>query len=98
MFYPLQDNRVNSDNGGRLALQASILGALATSFKVRIPPKLASFSLHNLRTADLPPLESPPFQNFLTNLRRFQLSVLFDSYPDDRTFSSRCYPFWGNLF
>lgn len=98
MLYPLQDNRVNFDNGGRLALQASILGALATSFEVRIPPKLASFLLHNLRTSDLPPLESPPFQNFLTNLRRLQLSVLFDSFPDDRTFSSRCYPFWGNLF
>ena len=97
MFYPLKDNRANSDNGGQLALQASILGALATSFKVRVPPKLRSLSLHNLRTSDLPVFESPPFQNFLTNLRRLQLSVLFDFEPDDRTFTSRCYHFWGTL-
>ena len=77
-FHPIKDNQVNSNDTVLLALQVSILGALAASFKVDIPPNLTSFSLHNLRTSDISPLESPPFQNFLTTLRRLHLSVLFD--------------------
>ncbi|KAH9007449.1 hypothetical protein EDB85DRAFT_239055 [Lactarius pseudohatsudake] len=81
-FYPGYGNRLD---GGSLALQSSVLGALASSFSVRVP-KLMSLSLHNLRIWDLSPLESPSFQTVLTTLRRFQLSVLFfDGTPDSDT-------------
>jgi hypothetical protein len=96
-FYPINDNRANSDRGSRLALQLSILGALVTSFRDQVPSKLTSLFLHNLRTLDLPPFESPSFQNLLKTLRRFQLSVLFDISPDDRTLPSRWSHFWGTL-
>ncbi|KAH9022797.1 hypothetical protein EDB84DRAFT_488823 [Lactarius hengduanensis] len=85
-FYPSYGNRLD---GGGLALQSSVLGALASSFSVRAP-KLMSLSLHNLRASDLPPLESPSFQTVLTTLRRFQLSVLFDGF-------ERWCNFWGTL-
>ncbi|KAH9019546.1 hypothetical protein EDB85DRAFT_2196544 [Lactarius pseudohatsudake] len=53
-FYPLYDNRLGSDGQGRLAVQASILHVLATSFGVRAP-KLTSLSLDNLRIWEFPP-------------------------------------------
>ncbi|KAI9453712.1 hypothetical protein BJY52DRAFT_1225463 [Lactarius psammicola] len=87
-FYPIYDHRLGSDGRGRPALQASILGALAASFGVRAPPKLTSLTLHNLRTWELLPLESAPFQT---------LSVLFDRAPDAWTFSERWCYFWGTL-
>ena len=81
-----KSNRRINYNGkahlSRLALQASIIGALADSFSVRVPSKLTSLSLHNLRTSDLGPLDTPPFKNVLTNLRRLQLSVLSEEFDD----------------
>jgi hypothetical protein len=96
-FDPVYDNRPVSDKKGRLALQASIVRALAASFGVRINPKLTFLSLHNLRTWELSPLESPPFQTFLATLRHLQLSVLFDATPDPKTFFSRWSHFWQTL-
>ena len=75
-FYPIFDNRVDFDYGSRLAVQESILDAIAASCKVREPSKLSSLSLHNLRTVDLPSLGSAPFQKFLPHLRRLQLTAL----------------------
>jgi hypothetical protein len=95
IFYPIYNNRVNSDDGSRLAVQASILDALAASFKVHVPSKLTSLSLYNLRTSDLPSLESAPFQNFLTTMRCLHLTVLFDGSPDGRTFDGRWCSFWS---
>ncbi|KAH9173974.1 hypothetical protein EDB89DRAFT_646754 [Lactarius sanguifluus] len=92
-FYPSYGNRLD---GGGLALQSSVLGALASSFSIRAP-KLMSLSLHNLRIRDLSPLESPPFQTVLTTLRHFQLSVLFDSVPGSDTYFGRWCNFWGTL-
>ena len=86
-----------SDNNGRVALQESILGALALSFSVRALPKLMFLSLHNLHTWHLSPLESAPFQTILTTLRRLQMSVLFESAPDPFTFTSRWSHFWSTL-
>lgn len=94
-FYPCYDSRMESDG---LTLQASILGALAASFRVHVPPKLTSFSMHNLRVWNLSPLDSRRFKAFLTTLRRLQLSVLFDSVPDPETFPSRWGHFWRTLF
>jgi len=96
-FYPVYDNLLDTDGRGRLALQASILGALMASFSVSAPPKLTSLSLHNLRTWELLPLESAPFQTVLTTLRRLQLSVLYDHAPDPFTFSARWFHFWGTF-
>lgn len=96
-FDPIYDNRPVSDHKGRLALQASIVRALAASFGVRINPKLTFLSIHNMRTWDLSPLESAPFQTFLATVRRLQLSVLFDATPDPRTFFSRWSHFWQSL-
>ncbi|KAI9453702.1 hypothetical protein BJY52DRAFT_1418162 [Lactarius psammicola] len=93
-FYPSFGNQLDGD---RLALQASILGALSASFSVCAPPNLRSLSLHNLRTWDLSPLESPPFQTVLTNLWHLQLSVLPDSDPDPETTFARWCHFWGTL-
>ena len=95
MFYSCYDNRVESDG---LTLQASVLGALAASFRVYIPPKLTSLSLHNLRVWNLSPLDSRRFQIFLTTLRCLHLSVLFVSAPDPETFPSRWCYFWRTLF
>ena len=99
-FYPVYNNRLRSDGRGpsRLALQVSILGALAASFSVCVPPKLTSFSLHNLRTSDLSPLKSPSFQTVLTTLWRLQVSVLFDSDPVPVMFSDRWCNFWSTFF
>ncbi|KAH9173969.1 hypothetical protein EDB89DRAFT_646074 [Lactarius sanguifluus] len=74
-FYPRYTNRLPRDS---LAFQSSILSALVSSFSV-CAPNLKSLSLHNLRTPDLSPLESPSFQTVLTTLRRFQLSPLYDT-------------------
>ncbi|KAH8997866.1 hypothetical protein EDB86DRAFT_2828714 [Lactarius hatsudake] len=85
-FYPRYAN---------LAIQSSILSALVSSFSV-CPPNLKSLSLHNLRTPDLSPLESPSFQTVLTTLPRFQLSPLLDPlYP--LTVDVSWSHFWGTL-
>jgi hypothetical protein len=96
-FYPTNNYQLDSDSGGRLALQKSILDALEASFSIRAPPNLTFLSLHNLRTSDLHPLESPSFQTVLTNLQRLQLSVLFDPAPDPFTFSVRWCHFWSTF-
>ena len=96
-FHPIKDNQVNSNDTVLLALQVSILGALSASFKVRIPPNLTSFSLHNLRTSDISPLESPPFQNFLTTLRCLHLFVLFDLSTDQNFLNSHWCKFWSTF-
>ena len=80
-FYSGYNKRIDSDEG-RVGLQASILGALTTSFSIRTPPDLISLSLHNLRAWDLSPLASPPFQTVLPALRHLQLSVLLPNHPD----------------
>jgi hypothetical protein len=86
------------DGQGRAVLQASILGALATSFSVCAPSKLTSLSLHNLRSSDPPALETFPFQAILASLQRLQLSVLFDCASVPSTFFARWCHFWSNLF
>ncbi|KAH9173971.1 hypothetical protein EDB89DRAFT_646689 [Lactarius sanguifluus] len=98
-FYPLYDNLLGSDERGDLAVQASIIGALVTSFSVRGPPQLTSLSLGNLRIWELSPLESPSFQTVLTTLRRLLLSVLSlsDRLPDVVAFDARWCHFWGTL-
>ncbi|KAH8997864.1 hypothetical protein EDB86DRAFT_2828712 [Lactarius hatsudake] len=93
-FYPRYGNRLDSD-GGRPALQSSILSALVSSFSV-CTPNLTSLFLHNLRTSDLSSLESPSFQTILTTLRRFQLSPLFDP-PNSVTVDDSWSYFWGNI-
>lgn len=85
------DNRVDFDDGSRLAVQASILEALAASCKVRVPSKLLSLELHNLHTSDLSSLETAQFQKFLTCLRRLQLTVL------QPTSYGRKYNFWSTF-
>lgn len=90
-------NRVDSNKGSRLALQASILDALAASFGVCIPPKLTLLSIQNLRPSDFSSLESPPFQKFLKTMPRLQLSVLFDSFPPRDTFYERWCDFWSSF-
>ena len=79
------------------SLQRSILVALASSFSFCVPPKLISLSLRNLRTWDLTPLEWPPFQAVLRNLRRLRLSVLFDRAHDIFIALDRWSHFWGTL-
>ncbi|KAH9022095.1 hypothetical protein EDB83DRAFT_2679228 [Lactarius deliciosus] len=95
-FYPLYDNRVDSDGQGRLAVQAFILRVLATSFGVR-PPKLTSLSLDNLRIWELSPLKSLSFQTVLTTLRRLLLSVLSDRSMGAFWFNACWVHFWGTL-
>ena len=73
-FFPAHGPQLDSDNEGRLALQASILSALAASSSFRAPPKLIPFSLHNLSIWDLTPLDSFPLQAVLKTLWRVQLS------------------------
>ena len=97
-FVPDNVNYVNVDCGSRLALQASILGALADSFSIRAQSKLTSLSLNNLRTWDLTPLESSPFQAVLKNLRCLRLSMLYEQSTDPATTSERWSHFWGTLF
>ena len=94
-FYPID---ASSDRGSRHALQLSIFDALVTNFRDRVPSKLTSLSLHNLRTLDHP-FESHSFQDLLKTLRCFQLSVLFDLSPRDSTFTSRWSHshFWGTI-
>ena len=82
---------------GRLALQRTILVALASSFSFCAPPKLISLTLRNLRTWDLAPLECPAFQVVLKNLRRLQLFMLFDRARDDATAFDRWSYFWSAL-
>ncbi|KAH9173962.1 hypothetical protein EDB89DRAFT_1904911 [Lactarius sanguifluus] len=95
-FNPLYDNQLGSDGQGRLAVQASILRVLATSFGVRAP-KLTSLSLDNLRIWEFPPLESPSFQTVLTTLRRLLLSVLSDRSTGVSWFNDLWVHFWGTL-
>jgi hypothetical protein len=78
-------------------VQRSILVALVSSFNFRAPPKLISLSLRNLRTWDLSPLECPPFQAVLKNLRRLRLFVLCDRACDEVTALDRWRYFWGTL-
>jgi hypothetical protein len=96
-FYPIYDSRCGPDEKRRVSLQAYILDALATSFGVRAPPTLTSLSLRNLHAWHLSPLDSPPFQTVLTNLRHLHLSLLFDAAPDPFTFFTRWSNFWGTL-
>jgi hypothetical protein len=81
---------VDPDGKDRIALQTSILAALAASFsfRVRAPLRLMSLSLHSLRTWDLDHLESPSFQAVLKNMQHF---------PDPNTASERCVHFWGTV-
>ncbi|KAH9016672.1 hypothetical protein EDB83DRAFT_2528792 [Lactarius deliciosus] len=99
-FYPGYGAQFGSDSGTlalqSLALQACILGALAASFGIRVPPKLTSLSLHNLRIWELSPLESPSFQTALTTLRCFQLSLLLDDPPGSEIYDPWC-NLWGTL-
>ncbi|KAN0138066.1 hypothetical protein V8E53_003955 [Lactarius tabidus] len=67
-----------SDRKGRLALQESILGALAESFSVCAPSKLTTLSLHSLNPSVLSSLDSPAFQTVLTTLRQLELSMTLD--------------------
>ncbi|KAN0138065.1 hypothetical protein V8E53_003954 [Lactarius tabidus] len=97
MFFPANGQQLDSDSKGRLALQASILGALAKTFSILAPSKLTSLSLHNLRIWDLTSLDSPPFQTVLRTLRRLQLSVIYDSGPDLEITFDRWLHFWGTL-
>jgi hypothetical protein len=90
--------RWSDDSKGRLTLQASILDSLAESFSTRAAPKLTSLYLRNLRTWDLTPLESTPFQTVLKNLRRLRLSVLYDRAHDPLASLDRWLHFWGTLF
>jgi hypothetical protein len=96
-FLPADGHWFDFDGGVRLALQRSILVALASSFSSRAPLKPISLSLHNLRTWDIAPLESPPFQSVLKNLRHLRLSVLHDSAHDAITALHRWSYFWGTL-
>ncbi|KAF8266157.1 hypothetical protein EI94DRAFT_1701975 [Lactarius quietus] len=75
-FFPADGHWRDDDFEGRLTLQSSILGALADSFGVRVPAKLACLSLHNLHSSGVTPLESPPFQTVMKNLRFLQLFVI----------------------
>ncbi|KAH9032754.1 hypothetical protein EDB85DRAFT_2289625 [Lactarius pseudohatsudake] len=95
-FYPLHDNRLDADGQGRLAVQASILHVLATSFSV-CAPKLTYLSLDNLRIWEFPHLESPSFQTVLTTLRRLVLSVLSDRSIGASWFNICWVHFWGTL-
>ncbi|KAH9032778.1 hypothetical protein EDB85DRAFT_1179148 [Lactarius pseudohatsudake] len=97
-FCPVGDDSLDPDGGGRLALQASILDALAASFSVRAPPNLTSLSLRNLRILDDLPLESPSFQTFLTPLRRLELSVFIDRGLEPETFPASWCHFWTTTF
>ena len=102
-FFPFDDTHESwSESRICLSLQASIIGALAVSFSIspplRPPSKLISLSLHNLRTSDLSPLSSLPFQTVLKTLRRFQLSVLLDFNTHEVMPFNRWLQFWGNVF
>ena len=79
----------------RLSLQSSILSALVASFNVRVPSRLTSLSLHNLRTSDPHHLETLSMQTILTTFQRLQLSAVFASYPDPSTVFNRWHGFWG---
>ena len=96
-FFPPRRYHLDPDGPGRYALQASILGALAASFSVRAPSNLTSLSLYNLRTLDLSLLESPPFQNALTSLKRLQLSVLYDRATGPGTAYASWLHFWSTM-
>lgn len=61
-FFRAHGHQLDSNNEGRLTLQASILGALAASFSFRAPPKLIPLSPHNLSTWDLTPSILPHFR------------------------------------
>ncbi|KAF8266156.1 hypothetical protein EI94DRAFT_1803563 [Lactarius quietus] len=91
-FFPVGRYLRDYDIDGCLALQVSILGALSYSFSVRAPLNLTSLSLHILRTWNVTPLDTPPFQSVLKTLRRLELTVRYDGGMDD------CWiPFWGTL-
>ena len=98
-FTPTYDNRwpATSDSRDRLSLQASILGALAASFRVRASSKLTSLSLLNIRASDPTPLETLPLQNILRTLRCLQLSAVSDIAPDPVTFRDRWRYFWSTF-
>jgi len=96
-FHSSYGDTPDIDSTVSLALQTSILGALATSFSVRAPPNLVSLSLCNLRTSDFSALESPEFQSILTNLRRLRFSMLFGTAPDPYTFVPQWCYLWCTL-
>jgi hypothetical protein len=97
VFSPADRLCLHSDSKCRLALQASILGALTDSFGIRAPSKLASLYLHNLHTWDLTPLKSTSFQTALKRLQRLRLSVVYDPAEDEVTSLHRYSHFWGAL-
>lgn len=84
----------NPDSKGRLALQESILGALAASFGVCAPSKLTSLSLHNLNPSVLSSLDSPAFYTVLTTLRHLQLFMILDPLGLNATLDHWVH-FWG---
>ena len=82
----LQFSHVHKKNFGSedcLSLQASLLGALANSFRAHVPSKLMSLSLLNLRASDPHPLETLPLQTILTTLRCLKLSAVLSNYHPD---------------
>jgi hypothetical protein len=95
-FYPMLDNRVGSNSGGRRSLQAPLLGALAT-WQLQRPCAIQ---------ADVPLFARPTHVGILPSrispipdcpdaaLRRLQLSVLYDIAPDD----ARWCNFWSTFF
>ncbi|KAH9016653.1 hypothetical protein EDB83DRAFT_2438664 [Lactarius deliciosus] len=92
-FFPVDDV-----HGSRLALQVSILDALAASFSVRAPSNLTSLSLSHLRISDHVPLESPSFQTFLTTLRRLELTVFIDRFLEPEMFPDSWRYLWTTMF
>ena len=96
-FNPVYDNETFSDNEVCLSLQASILGALAASFSARVPSKLTTLSLLNLRVSVPHPLEIFPLQTILPTLSCLQLSAVSDWAPNPDTFRDRWGYFWSTL-
>ena len=58
-FFRAHGHQLDSNNEGRLTLQASILGALAASFSFRAPPKLIPSRRTTCPLGTLPPRFSP---------------------------------------
>ena len=85
----------NSDSKGRLALQNSIIGALAASFSVCAPSKLTSLSMHNLNASVLSLLHSPAFQTVLKTLQRLELLMIIDPALGRNAALDHWMYFWG---
>ena len=88
-FFLAYGEMLGSDTGGRFALQAEILGALAASFSFHALTKLIPLSLDNLRTWDVSPSILPHFRLDLRTLRPPQLSVIYDGAQDRAIVSNR---------